>query len=242
MNLFKSNKLVGVATLVTATFAALSLATTNKAGAVSIPVSQCSDFLLNCNFQEDSHAFSFEINPQPFWTEAVWDIRDDNIDGTISIDLNGTYWKGTVIVGNPNNSIEGVKIFSNNIRHEIGPHTEDVNPGEIFSFTQSILSTGKAIVGGPPILVGDFQATNPTVAIVNHEPHFDSYKASIEILKPIGPNLELQQWKFSLSGVHIPEPSPTLSLLALGTLGAASTLKRQLKPSKSTEKATTKVG
>ena len=43
-------------------------------------------------------------------------------------------------------------------------------------------------------------------------------------------------------GECIPEPSTVLSLLALGTLGAASTLKRQLKPSKSTEKETTKVG
>jgi hypothetical protein len=42
--------------------------------------------------------------------------------------------------------------------------------------------------------------------------------------------------------VPVPEPSAILGLLALGTLGAASTLKRQLKPSKSTEKATTKVG
>ena len=42
--------------------------------------------------------------------------------------------------------------------------------------------------------------------------------------------------------VYIPEPTSTLSLLALGTLGAASTLKRKLKPSQSTEKETTKVG
>jgi hypothetical protein len=41
--------------------------------------------------------------------------------------------------------------------------------------------------------------------------------------------------------VPIPEPSSTLALLALGTLGAASTLKRKLKPSKSSEKETTKV-
>lgn len=34
----------------------------------------------------------------------------------------------------------------------------------------------------------------------------------------------------------VPEPTSTLSLLALGTLGAASTLKRKLKPSKSTGK------
>jgi|NOAtaT_5_FD_contig_61_592458_length_981_multi_7_in_0_out_0_1 hypothetical protein len=39
----------------------------------------------------------------------------------------------------------------------------------------------------------------------------------------------------------IPEPTSTLSLLALGTLGAASTLKRKLKSSKLTEKETTKV-
>lgn len=40
----------------------------------------------------------------------------------------------------------------------------------------------------------------------------------------------------------IPEPSSILGLLALGTLGAASTLKRQLKHSKSTKKETTKIG
>lgn len=39
----------------------------------------------------------------------------------------------------------------------------------------------------------------------------------------------------------VPEPASSLSLLALGTLGAASTFKRQLKPSKSTEKETTKI-
>ena len=41
--------------------------------------------------------------------------------------------------------------------------------------------------------------------------------------------------------VSVPEPSPTLSLLALGTLGAASTLKGKLNPCQSTEKETTKV-
>lgn len=39
----------------------------------------------------------------------------------------------------------------------------------------------------------------------------------------------------------IPEPSSVLGLLALGTIGAASTLKRKLKPSKSTEKETEKI-
>jgi hypothetical protein len=46
-----------------------------------------------------------------------------------------------------------------------------------------------------------------------------------------------------LLGVQpVPEPTSTLGLLALGTLGAVSTLKRKLKPSQSTEKETTKVG
>jgi len=44
-----------------------------------------------------------------------------------------------------------------------------------------------------------------------------------------------------ISESRIPEPSTVRSLLALGTLGAASTLKRKLKPSQSTEKETTKV-
>jgi hypothetical protein len=42
--------------------------------------------------------------------------------------------------------------------------------------------------------------------------------------------------------VPVPEPSTFLSLLTLGTLGAASTLKRKLKSSKTSEKETTKVG
>lgn len=44
-----------------------------------------------------------------------------------------------------------------------------------------------------------------------------------------------------VTAVSTPEPISTLGLLALGSLGAASTLKRKLKPSQSTEKETTKV-
>ena len=46
-----------------------------------------------------------------------------------------------------------------------------------------------------------------------------------------------------LLGVQpVPEPTSTLGFLALGTLGAVSTLQRKLKSSQSTEKETTKVG
>ncbi|MCZ8066286.1 MAG: PEP-CTERM sorting domain-containing protein [Microcystis sp.] len=48
--------------------------------------------------------------------------------------------------------------------------------------------------------------------------------------------------KFQQRFSQVPEPTSILSLLALGTLGAASTVKRKLKPSQSTEKETTKVG
>ena len=41
--------------------------------------------------------------------------------------------------------------------------------------------------------------------------------------------------------VKTPESTSNITFLALGTLGAASTLKRKLKPSKSTEKETIKV-
>jgi hypothetical protein len=42
--------------------------------------------------------------------------------------------------------------------------------------------------------------------------------------------------------VNVPEPNSLIGLAVLSTLGAASTLKRKLKPSQSTEKETTKVG
>jgi hypothetical protein len=45
----------------------------------------------------------------------------------------------------------------------------------------------------------------------------------------------------TLDARKVPEPSSILGILAIGTLGAASTLKRKLKPSQSTEKETTKV-
>uniref|UniRef100_UPI00343600D6 PEP-CTERM sorting domain-containing protein n=1 Tax=Okeania sp. SIO2F4 TaxID=2607790 RepID=UPI00343600D6 len=39
---------------------------------------------------------------------------------------------------------------------------------------------------------------------------------------------------FSAAPITVPEPTSTLSFFTLGTLGAISTLKRKLKPSKST--------
>jgi hypothetical protein len=55
------------------------------------------------------------------------------------------------------------------------------------------------------------------------------------------PKVDPKIYKFNIKPCPIPEPTSTIGLLALGTLGAASTLKRQLKSSKSSEKETTKV-
>jgi hypothetical protein len=72
-------------------------------------------------------------------------------------------------------------------------------------------------------------------ATVSHGEHFDDY--SLRIFTLSNGNV-----RFNLQGVHTPELTSTLSLLALGSFGAASTLKRKLKPSQSIEKETTKVG
>jgi len=54
-------------------------------------------------------------------------------------------------------------------------------------------------------------------------------------------NFRLNQYGPGEGPISVPEPASILSILVLGTLGAASTLKRQLKSSKSSEKETTKV-
>ena len=48
-------------------------------------------------------------------------------------------------------------------------------------------------------------------------------------------------YAYAIGSRTVPEPTSTLSLLAFGTLGAASTLKRKLKSSRSSEKETTQV-
>jgi len=104
----------------------------------------------------------------------------------------------------------------------------------------------------PDILFARFIESSGTKKF-KHESHFNirTYKYALGTLTGKQPS----DFKFcnqacidgtvrilNVSLVHTPEPTSVLSLFALGTLGAASTLKRKLKPSKSTEKETTKVG
>jgi len=64
-------------------------------------------------------------------------------------------------------------------------------------------------------------------------PGFTEVVASVSLPVTFGTAQTAQQ---------VPEPASLFGLGVLGTLGAASTLKRKLKPSKSAEKETTKVG
>ena len=87
----------------------------------------------------------------------------------------------------------------------------------------------------PDLIFARFENSHGTQQF-KHESHFNirTYNYAITA-NPI-------TWRLDVHLVHTPEPTSVLSLFALGTLGAASTLKRKLKPCQSTEKETTKVG
>jgi hypothetical protein len=101
--------------------------------------------------------------------------------------------------------------------HLIGPHPEDVNPGDFFSFD---LLSAFTLGGTGGLLVPLAGAAGA----VNHSPHLDSYSILYAQIGVAGLPT------FVFSGVHIPEPS-TLSLLALGGLGLAIALWRGRKVS-----------
>ena len=104
----------------------------------------------------------------------------------------------------------------------------------------------------PDILFARF-ANSSSTETFKHESHFDirTYNYALGQLTGKQPSdfdfcnqtcINGTVRILDVSLVHTPEPTSVLGFLALGTLGAASTLKRQLKPSKSSEKETTKVG
>ena len=116
--------------------------------------------------------------------------------------------------------------------------------------------------GGPPPYFSD---PNPIGVYINgnllsssfsgagRNPEYSASQSGIEGLLNPGQNwLYVYQrdaggaYSGTIFGAHIsvnvPEPNSLIGLAVLSTLGAASTLKRKLKPSQSTEKETTKVG
>jgi len=101
--------------------------------------------------------------------------------------------------------------FASGGRIEVGGFVKDTAPG-----TTRILYDNKHFATGKGLFVYDFTRAAGTGSV-----RTEVYDET--------------------TSIKVPEPSSILSILALGTLGAASTLKRKLKSSKSSEKETTKV-
>lgn len=86
-----------------------------------------------------------------------------------------------------------------------------------------------------------FRPGDPDFIFLVHGGFWNAHITDISIWFE-NPGVEPATLPFEIHIVATPEPTSTLSLLALGTLGAGATLKRKLKSSQSTEKETTKVG
>ncbi len=244
MNLFKSNKLVGVATLVTATFATLSLATTNKAQAAII-------FTSNIGVQN----LVFSASPG----DGLIDLSSQASDTNNGINVRAPFPIAYTDTDNDGKGVLSLSLLTRDF--DVIPKSKilltlNVN-GQFQSLTnQAVIITPNISalnnVGGDPYITYNL----PIAAGVNGNLIFHKTEQSTSEITQGG--LELFG-SFAIDGpkgfgvtftfpnsidasVSVPEPASNLSLLALGTLGAASTLKRKLKPSKSTEKETTKVG
>jgi len=170
-----------------------------------------------------------------FNADFFWDSNPENGGGeTIGVKWSVTAREQTQgVINFPTElSTPGNNIFVSAIKHNIAPHDEPPNVTAFQFGLNRFLASGLIKFSDP------------------HEPtnHRDLFKFSYRSFRPgdfkdTQFNINnLSGWVLSVNFTHVPEPSSTLSLSALGTLGAASTLKRQIKPSKSAEKETTKVG
>ncbi|WP_287662350.1 PEP-CTERM sorting domain-containing protein [Microcystis sp. M049S2] len=147
------------------------------------------------------------------------------------------------IFDSPNDAGAIIDNYKVTFQHAEGPHSEDINPGTKFEFDFGGAKVAD-LLGGSGDLLG------PGGTIVDHFIgkggkvtgfHTDTYQLSYKTIVGAGGLNKNQGLRFTATGVHTPEPGSILGLLGLGTLGAASTIKRKLKPSKSSEKETTQV-
>lgn len=114
------------------------------------------------------------------------------------------------------------------VRHTADPHPE---LGESGGGTQASLMIDFPTTDSEP------PNGDSTPDRVLHSPvHKDRYTLSWVY------NTTTDDLNVTLTGVHTPEPTSTLSLLSLGILGIGATLKRKLKGTDSIEKELTKVG
>ncbi|WP_287659107.1 MULTISPECIES: PEP-CTERM sorting domain-containing protein [unclassified Microcystis] len=152
--------------------------------------------------------------------------------------LVGNWWtiQGTITANinqDPPVSFNSVSINGSIFHNKPTSDGQDGNgPGTPFNFNLTV--DKKPFPGGS---VTATQSSGP----LPHGEHYDTYTASLTGVSLIG-FPPFAGYVLKIQGRHTPEPSAILSLLAIGTLGATSTLKRKLNPSKFTEKETTKVG
>jgi hypothetical protein len=148
-----------------------------------------------------------------------------------------TFWGAPPPSGISN--LYSISIFENPTQHIIDASVNLINsPTSDFSFVfaKSATEIENLIRGANWTLAGDKWTLNENLPLIDltittlNASHSGS-DATIGV-----------RVKNESLAVVVPEPSFNLGVFALGTLGAASTLNRKLKPSKSTEKETTKVG
>ena len=170
-----------------------------------------------------------------------WDIRRDDpyrFDGSFYFDNVSDLGSTSGFIGD-NWSVKATESFSEGqtvtlkTTHVKAPHGEGYNGHPDVIFARSLNASG--------------------TKTFKHESHFNirtydyalgqltgKQPSDFDFCNPTCINSTVRILNVSL--VHTPEPTSVLSLFALGTLGAASTLKRKLKPSQFTEKETTKIG
>jgi hypothetical protein len=169
-------------------------------------------------------------------TEGQWS-RDGKDAGPISITNPGiTIKKGSIDVTFFNDQLfsvtyQNIQVFeSNNIAN--------------FNLSDFANPTG-ILVSGIPSSITLNANESYTLTINNIVEDLSTYVLATSTFFPTNDPTDIGQVATATDftpSVCVPEPTLTLALLALGTLGAASTLKRKLKPSQSIEKETTKVG
>jgi hypothetical protein len=166
--------------------------------------------------------------------------KNENL-GTLTLLTEDKFWLATLTL-NLDETQDDELDLTVTLQHISKPHPDiDIGNGVIYSSSFKILAENYE---------DGFHSLPKDIIPKSHPPHKDIFSNEMftftknTINFPLPDQDEIETWSYTLRGDHVatPESTSTLSLLALGTLGAASTFKRKLKRSKSTEKETTKVG
>jgi hypothetical protein len=115
----------------------------------------------------------------------------------------------------------------------LNPTVGPLNPGAVAVADWS---------NGAPLIAVNTSTFAGKIAGLNFYPPSSDARSDFWVSSTDGALLMANSLNFVTKQVSVPEPNSLLGLFAIGTLGAASTLKRKLKSSQSTEKKPTKVG